>query len=135
MNGGCAFCGADGALGHHVTGRDVQGRYLDPRLRCPLCHDHHLLLHDDWRVLGIEDPDRPTQGAAPLTVVECVERRLRRLATLVGRVADVLPASGWLAQLARSLKRWADELARHTSTLDARYPEWRADQGHMPDGR
>jgi len=98
----CAYCGSEDVTGHHITGRDTQLQYLDPRLTVPLCHDHHYLAHDDLRVAGVDDPAAGTSPRLPF--VERVELRLRRLAVALGRLAPRSPIGrglvGW--RLARS---------------------------------
>jgi hypothetical protein len=89
MSLGCAHCGIEGAVGHHLTGRDAQLRYLDPRLTIPLCHDLHVLVHDDLRAVGVDDPPHRVTAQQPL--VELVAIRLRRLATGLGRIAGMYP--------------------------------------------
>lgn len=122
----CVYCGAEGALRHHLTGRDAQLRYLDPRLTLPLCHDCHQLVHDDLRTLDVDDPQDRAIEEQPL--VELVELRLRRLAVALGRIADALPDFTWLARLAETAKWWADHLRRDVTARDARDPGWRQDQ-------
>jgi hypothetical protein len=124
----CAYCDAEGAMRHHLTGRDPQLRYLDPRLTLPLCHDHHQLIHDDLRVVGVDDPATGTSRRLPF--VERVEWRLRRLAVALGRLARALPDWRWLGTLAASAKRWADELAWDIRVRDTRDPGWRDDPGY-----
>ena len=134
MSRRCVQCGAEQVEGHHLTGRDSQGCYLDRALTLWLCHDHHELAHDDWRTLRIQDPnpDHVECDAAPLSCVERVELRLRRLATLAGRMAAMLPQWTWLAELAKSFKRWADELARDIEARSRRDPDWRSDAAFFP---
>ena len=134
MTPGCLWCGAPAWRGHHPTGRGPDGRYLDPELRLPYCHDHHELCGDDWRVLGIDDSKRGPAPARTLPLIERVELRLRRLAATVGRLADAHPQHEWLAALARALKRWADELASDVAARDRRDPGWRSDPRFYPAG-
>ena len=71
----CAVCGRKGRWrGHHPTGRDNEDRHLDVELIVPLCHDHHMLCHDDWYTLDLAGID------GRLTLIERVEVRLRRSA-------------------------------------------------------
>jgi hypothetical protein len=128
----CLVCTCRGSLGHHPTGRDPQGVYLDPDLKLPFCHDDHELAHDDWRMLRIADPARGGEGAVPLTLVERVELRLRRLAATTGRLAAACPGWVWIGELARSFKRWADELALDIRARDQRDPGWRAGGAFYP---
>jgi hypothetical protein len=132
MTPGCLWCGAAGCRGHHPTGRGPDGRYLDPDLTFPSCHDHHELSHDDWRALGIQDCEHGQEPGRPPSFIERVELRLRRLAATVGRLAEAHPQHKWLATLARALKCWADELARDIAVRDKRDPGWRSDPGFYP---
>ena len=132
MKPGCLVCGDPACQGNHPTGRGSDGRYLDPDLRLPYCHDHHELFHDDWRTLGIDDCKRAREPERTLSFIERVELRLRRLAATVGRVAEAHPQHKWLAALARALKCWADELARDIAVRDKRDPGWRSDPGFYP---
>jgi hypothetical protein len=132
MTARCLTCGATECRGHHVTGRDPDGRYLDPDLRPPYCHDHHELSHDDWRTLGIQNVARGQEAAPQLTLVERVELRLRRLAAAAARQAAAHPEHQWIAALARALKRWADELARDIAARDRRDAGWRSDPAFYP---
>src|SRR4029079_8591116 len=127
MSARCLICGAEHCKGHHLTGRDPRGRYLDPRLAVPLDPEHHMLYHYDWRALGIQDSEQVHESAPKLTYVERVELRLRRGAVLAGRLAEAHPEWGWIAALARALKWSADELARDVATRDQRDPGWRSD--------
>jgi len=124
---GCAFGDEPAELRHHPTGRDEHGRYLDPDLTLPACHDDHTFVHDDWRDLGIEAVERP------LTFFDRVETRLRRLATNCRRM-DPAGVNPFWTKLAAALVRWADEIARGTRRLDERDPGWRDDPGFYPDG-
>jgi hypothetical protein len=128
----CLICGVEVTEAHHPTGRDPQGLYLDPALVLPLCRDHHELSHDDWRMLRIADPAEGCSGAAPLTLVERVALRLRRLATMTARLAAAFPGWVWVAALARSAKQWADELALDIRARDQYDPEWRACDAFYP---
>ena len=134
MTAGCLWCGAPAWRGHHPTGRDPDGRYLDPDLKFPSCHDHHELSHDDWRTLEIEDSERGREPQKRLCFIERVALRLRRLAVTVGRFAEAYPRATWLAAGARALKRWADELGWFISALDRHDPGWRSDPGFYPAG-
>lgn len=118
---GCLICGAEITEAHHPTGRDLQGAYLDPRFTIPLCHDHHLVIHDDWWTLEVQD-QTPRNGGRRLTGVERVELRLRRLAIDGGRLAIADPQRGRIARLAECSKRWADELACDIAARDRRDP-------------
>ncbi|MGA2165215.1 MAG: hypothetical protein ABSH36_12195 [Solirubrobacteraceae bacterium] len=132
MSTQCLYCAGDNALRHHPTGRDNQGSYLDSGLMLPFCHDHHELIHDDWRTLDIQDSDSGERSAPRLSLVERVELRLRRLAATAGRIAAAFPRCAWIGELARSFKRWADELACFIAALDRRDTEWRSDGSFFP---
>jgi hypothetical protein len=132
MTARCLVCGATECLRHHPTGRGPDGRYLDPDLRLPYCHDNHELSHDDWRLLGIQAGEQGHVSERQLAFIERVELRLRRLAVTAGRMADAHPEHRWLAALARALKRWADELARDIAARDRRDAGWRSDPAFYP---
>jgi hypothetical protein len=132
MSTRCLICGAGECDGHHATGRAPNGRYLDPDVKLPLCHDHHELVGDDWRTLGVGDRKPRNLPKQDLSLIEQVELRLRRAAVVAGRLAAEHPDWPWLAALARALKRWADELARHIAAQDRRDPDWRTDSGFYP---
>jgi hypothetical protein len=132
MTSRCPICGAHGRRAHHPTGRGPDGRYLDPELRLPYCHDHHELAHDDWRTLFIEDRELGQEPNRPLAFIERVELRLRRLAATVARLAEAYPQYQWLAALAGALKGWADELARDIAARDRRDEGWRSDPSLYP---
>jgi hypothetical protein len=75
---------------HHSTGRDADGRYLDPALVVPLTRRQHVVEHVGWRALGIGEG----AGLDPDVL------RLRRAAFHLVRLADhhgagvvALPAS------------------------------------------
>ncbi len=132
MSPGCLLCGAAGCHGHHPTGRDPDGRYLDADLRLPYCHDHHELSHDDWRTLDIRDGERGQKHERKLAFIERVELRLRRAAATVARLAEAHPQHKWLASLARVLKRWAGELASDIAARERRDAGWRSDPSFYP---
>lgn len=53
----CAICGGRPVQRHHVTGRPAPGTaYLDIGLTLPLCPVHHRLLHQGWRLAGLDGP-------------------------------------------------------------------------------
>jgi hypothetical protein len=58
-----------------------------------------------------------------LTCPERVELRLRRVAAFLASLG--MPWTILTTPLAVAMKRWADELARHTRALDSHYPNWR----------
>jgi hypothetical protein len=92
-----------------------------------VCHDHHELVHDDWRLLRIQDLEPGQENSGKLTLVDRVELRLRRLASNLSRPAEVTPAVECQTALADCAKRWADELARDIKARDERDPDWRSD--------
>ncbi len=122
----CEACGEEPCQGHHWTGKDHQGRYLDPLFAVPLCKDHHPLVHDQWKTLDLETVARP------LPWFERIEERLRRWAATL-MVLDGGSRGSLFALTARVLVSWADELAKGTRRLDEGYPTWREDQGFYPD--
>ncbi len=65
---------------HHPIGRDHENQYIDPDLVMELCHDHHMLCHDDWHTLELVGIDHR------LTLIERVELRLRRIAAALSRI-------------------------------------------------
>ena len=81
-----------------------------------------------------QTPGAGERSGPRLTLVERVERRLRRLAVDVGRFAAAHPEYGWIARLAACLKRWADELASDIAARDRRDPDWRLDDAFYPRG-
>ena len=116
----CEFGDAKADRWHHITGKDEFGRYLDPEFVCPLCHSHHEFVHDDAQTLGWER----LQGRR-LTWFERVELRLRRWAACLGRLEASSSVSTPYGVLARTLLRWADELAWGIAALDESFPPWR----------
>ena len=103
----CAFTGRVADNGHHATGRGADGRYLDPYLVVPLARGMHVVEHQAWRRLGIDDPEM----IAPAIL------RLRRSGHLWFRLGAhhgsgvvTLPATSVLAHGAM-LNDVADELA------------------------
>ncbi len=123
MKGSCTFCGGQPDRLHHPTGRDHEGRYLDPMLVLPAEHDCHEFVHDDWRHERLDKLQRPR------TAVEYIEIRLRRLAMNLGRVDQSQGGGTFWGLLGSAMQRWADELADHVRRLDERYPTWRDDGG------
>jgi hypothetical protein len=101
----CVFCGRLGLWKeHHPTAQDENGLYLDSEFTVPACHDHHTLVHDDYRTLGIETV------AGPLSDTDLNALRLRRLNVNLARVNSPEGAMVLLRAAARFLPRWADEL-------------------------
>jgi hypothetical protein len=126
MTGGCIYCDRPAERRHHPSGKDEHGRYLDPDFAVPTCHDHHELIGDDRRTLGVEAP------TCALTGLDRVELRLRRMAIDAARLARSHPDNRWIALAATLLARWAGELAAFRRHLDARDPGWREDPGFYP---
>ena len=124
----CIFCGRLSERRHHPTGKDEHDRYLDPEFTVPTCHDHHELVGDDRRTLGLETSD------LPLTLLDRVELRLRRMAIDAARLAQRHPENRWFALAAELAARWAGELAAFRHHLDQRDPGWRDDPGFYPRG-
>ena len=86
----CAVCDREGLWrGHHLTGRDDADTYLDVDLIVPLCHDHHMLCHDDWHTLELVGIDHR------LTLIERVELRLLRIAAALSRIDPDRLAPEW----------------------------------------
>src|SRR5579862_9294448 len=126
MTDRCSYCGRAVERLHHPTGKDEGNRYLDREFTVPTCHDHHELLGDDRRTLGLEATD------APLTLLDRVELRLRRMAIDAARLARAHPGNRWFELAAKLLARWAGELAAFRRHLDVRDPTWRDDPGFYP---
>jgi hypothetical protein len=122
------FCGRPAGRRHHPTAKDEQGRYLDPEFTVATCRDHHELLGDDRRTLDLETTE------FPLTWLDGVEVRLRRMAIDAARLASSHPGNRWFALAADVLARWAGELAAFRCHLDERDPHWREDPGFYPGG-
>ena len=121
----CDACGAEGCQFHHLTGRDDQGRYLDPESSLPLCKDHHPLAHDHWKTLDLEVATRR------LTTFERIEIGMRRCAATL-MVLDGGTGTTVFGVLAALLVKWANQLAAGTRRLDERDPTWREDRGFYP---
>jgi hypothetical protein len=101
----CVFCGRlDRGQEHHPTAKDDNDLYLDPDFTVPACHDHHTLVHDDYRTLGIE------VVTGPLSPTERHALRLRRLSVNLARVTWPEGAVVLLRAAAVFLPRWADGL-------------------------
>ncbi len=101
----CAVCGREGNWQlHHLTGTDHQREYLDRGMTVPLCHDHHTLVHDDWKTLGIEEIDRALHPA------EVAALRLRRCSAVLARIGSGMSPQAVVAVLLEPMARWADEL-------------------------
>jgi hypothetical protein len=124
----CIHCGRPAERRHHPTAKDHQDRYLDPEFAVPFCHDHHELLGDDRLTLGVEI------AAGPLTLLDRVELRLRRMGIDAARLAQRYPDNRWFSLAATLLARWAGELAAFRRNLDRRDPDWRTDPGFYTGG-
>jgi hypothetical protein len=127
MKGRCAFCGRPPDRLHHPTGRNHEGRYLDPLLVLPAEHDCHEFVHDDWR------HERLDKLQKSRTSVEYIAIRLRRLAMNLGRIDQHLEGGTFWGLLAEAFHRWADELDDHVRRLDRRDPAWRHEEGSGPN--
>lgn len=104
----CAYCGREGRWqNHHLTGKDDQNRYLDPKLTVPACHDDHTLSSDDWNTFRLMTVD----GSLPW--VERVELRLRRLGCEFARMDLAQGGETLWGRLAEACARWANELRRY----------------------
>ena len=85
----CPFTGRRADEWHHLSGRGIDGAYLDVGLVIPLCRPEHVIEHQTWRVAGVDDGSDANPG--PL--------RLRRTGLLLVRLGErhgdgrvVLPA-------------------------------------------
>jgi hypothetical protein len=117
----CTRCGRPGEHFHHLTLRAENGERLDDDLVVWLCKPCHLGEHNTLRILELE------RAVGPLTVVERVELRLRRVAAFLIRLG--VPFSVLCHPLGVAMSRWADDLAGHIRGLDQRYPGWRVQGG------
>lgn len=103
----CVFCGRLGRWReHHPTARDAADKYLDPEFTVPACHDHHELVHDDYRTLGIQTV------SGELSRAELVALRLRRLGVNLARVNTPEGAMVLMRATAQFLPSWADALTQ-----------------------
>jgi hypothetical protein len=100
---------------------------LDPEFVQGLCHDHHAFIHDDAHTLGLEK-----LNGRRLTWFDRVEHRLRRWAAYLGRLESCSAVPTPYGALARTLLRWADELARGIRALDEWFPAWRSVAAFYP---
>lgn len=123
MRGTCFSCGRPGCDGHHPTGRDRSGRYLDPHLTFAQCHDCHELTHDDWRSFHIEHATDTSNILSRLAIA------LHRLAAFVGRALEPHP---YLAGLAQWFEHQAAELDGLITRFDRELPTWRKVVGATP---
>jgi hypothetical protein len=102
----CPFSGRRADNGHHLSGRDADGRYLDPLLLLPLIRRQHHLEHQCWG-----------WSFADGVVVDPNFLRLRRTGHLLVRLGEhhhggvvVLPAET-VRELGLMLHRVANDLA------------------------
>lgn len=128
----CLFCEQPAEQRHHPTGRS-----WDPEVTVPVCHDHHMLVHDDWWTAGVGP------NSVPPTWLHVFAITALRWAMIIGRLADddvvpdlLRPLAAWLAKGANCLKLVIEALDRHLGT------EWQALPGiavplpvAMPRGR
>jgi hypothetical protein len=114
----CIACSKPADHGHHVTGRGSDHDQLDSDLTVPLCHEDHVLIHQDLRTAGIDDPTEMN------TVPERIEHRLRRVATLLGRLSEFL-SSTWISAAAIAVVSWANELSQFVAAMDHWNLGWR----------
>lgn len=103
----CAFCGQPTDHQHHLTGRHPDKTYLHPELTVGLCHQHHVLVHNDLRTLGIDVPT-----ANDYDPIRLVAFALRRIAAFLGRFATYADNPMW-QPLAAVLQAITHTLARH----------------------
>ena len=118
----CVRCGKPSRHDHHLTGRGQDHHQLDDTLTIPLCFDDHVLIHAELRIDEVDNP------LTACSVPEVIERRLRRVAHVMGLFGSSAPAFVWAEHLARSLVLWADELKGFVAHLDTLKIPWRKDQ-------
>jgi hypothetical protein len=126
----CLICAEQAVAKHHPTARDNDDRYRDPRLRAPLCHDHHEFVGDDEYTLA---DGHQTDTSTELGRLEV---RLTRLAVFLGTLADSpaltglpAPLARFLVDLAEHLAEWARGQAQSIALLDRYQPGWRTIPG------
>jgi hypothetical protein len=110
-------CGQKAADLHHPTWRGRDGRYCDPALRVPVCHDCHELAGDDARSAGV------SINAAE-TFPEQLAVWLRQLGLFFARV-EAEPWATVAKALATALADRADRLEAFVRLLDGCVPQWR----------
>jgi hypothetical protein len=113
----CVLCARPSVDAHHVTQHGI-----DFELTLPLCHDHHEVVHDDWRGADV------AADVAPETLLHALQLGMERLAMIAGRAAAteaLEPAREMLAALATWLAKWASRLIGAIAALDAGAPGWR----------
>jgi hypothetical protein len=121
----CLLCPAPAEDRHHLTGRGDDGRYLDPKLSGPVCHDCHELCGDDLNTIASSTP-----GSSD-TFLGSLELALSRTGAFVGRCSQAFPEplATLLALLAEHLVTWASRLRASLAALDQNAPGWRAIPG------
>ena len=103
----CVFLGRTADHLHHVTGRDIDGVYLDPHLVVPLARVQHVLEHQCWAPLFA---DR-VAGNANVLRLRRTGHLLIRLGQHEGNRRVTLPAETIL-QLGLMLQLIVDDLER-----------------------
>jgi len=111
----CCFCGDTEVPMHHPT-QDI----WDPAIVVPVCHDHHMLIHDDWYTAGIGPK------AEPPTVLHVLAMNMHRWAMLLGRLSASSYMPEVLSPLATWLITWAAILRAACDALDTSFPQWRS---------
>lgn len=100
---------------HHPT-----GKRWDPDVLVPLCHDHHMAVHDDWDRAGVGPKVQPPTWLHAQVVT------MRRWAMLLGHCVDL----GKLPDLTGPLADWfsvnAQRLDIAVTALDSLGEVWRA---------
>ncbi len=102
----CVFLRRPAEQLHHSSGRDADGRYLDPHLVVPLALVQHSCEHAGWNLAGFGDG----------TCADPSVLRLRRNGHLLIRCADhhrggfVTVPAFFLEELGLMLHRIADDL-------------------------
>jgi hypothetical protein len=110
----CVLCGEQNPTALTRVGRSLledhhlAGRVNDDTLVAIVCRNCHAVLSEAQRDSGVDL--RQDAGRASLERLEAVLRGL----------AD------FFEQLVRSLRQWADEIARTVCLLDDDHPEWRS---------
>ncbi len=117
--GPCVRCGDPATQLHHVTGRGADSEQLDDELVLPVCPDCHDLIHEELRLEGIHYP------LIRNSIIERLERRLRRLAINLARIADKAWPQVFVGLIALNCLKWAEELAMLVKLLDRWNPAWR----------
>src|SRR4051794_7392666 len=106
MNGGvgCLLCGSPKTELHHITGRGLDRRQLDPDLVAALCRRHHDSAHAYLRSQRLDvPPDVTWSPAAALT------HRLHRTGVHFG-LLSIHSDEPSFERLAAHFRAWAREL-------------------------